>query len=116
MKCSDYIEWIGQRLDGSLPRERFAELEGHLTECRRCRAEYALQKKIMRALKQDEPGGLSADFTQRVMSRTLEIAQARTCRLDDSQRVARLIIGLAVEDQRIGNRDTVLADRGRRQP
>lgn len=77
MKCSDYIEWIGQRLDGSLPRDRFAELEEHLTECRRCRAEYALQKKIMGALKQDEPAGLSADFTQRVMSRTLEIAQAR---------------------------------------
>jgi len=77
MKCSEYIEWIGQRLDGSLPRDRFAELEEHLTVCSRCRAEYTLQKKIMGALKEGDPSGLSADFTQRVMARTSEIARAR---------------------------------------
>jgi anti-sigma factor RsiW len=77
MKCSDYIEWIGQRLDGSLPRDRFAELEEHLTVCSRCRAEYTLQKKIMGALKEGAPSGLPADFTQRVMARALEISRAR---------------------------------------
>jgi anti-sigma factor RsiW len=77
MKCSDYIEWIGQRLDGSLPRDRFAELEEHLTVCSRCRAEYTLQKKIVSALKEDPPSDLSADFTRRIMARTSEIAQAR---------------------------------------
>jgi anti-sigma factor RsiW len=78
MKCSDCIEWIGQRLDGSLRPDRFAELEEHLTVCGRCRAEYTLQKKIMGALKEDAPSGrLSADFTQRVMARTSELARAR---------------------------------------
>jgi anti-sigma factor RsiW len=77
MKCSDCIEWIGQRLDGSLPRDRFAELEEHLAACSRCRAEYTLQKKIVGALKEGAPSGLSQNFTQRVMARTLEISRAR---------------------------------------
>ena len=77
MKCSDYIDWIGRRLDGSLPRDRFAELEEHLTVCSRCRAEYRLQKKIVGALMEDEPSGLSADFTHRVMARAREISRAR---------------------------------------
>jgi len=77
MKCSDYIDWIGQRLDGSLPRDRFAELEEHLTVCSRCRAEYTLQKKIAAALREDAPAGLSPDFTQRVVARTLQISEAR---------------------------------------
>ena len=77
MKCSDCIDWIGQRLDGSLTRDRFAELEEHLTVCSRCRAEYMLQKKIAAALKQDAPSGLPADFTRRVMARTSEIDRAR---------------------------------------
>jgi anti-sigma factor RsiW len=77
MKCSDYIEWISQRLDGSLPRDRFAELEEHLTVCSRCRAEYRLQKKILGALKEDVVYDLSPDFTRRVAARTLEIFRAR---------------------------------------
>lgn len=77
MKCSDYIEWISQRLDGSLPRDRFAELEEHLTVCSRCRAEYRLQKKILGALKEDVVYDLSPDFTQRVAARTMEISRAR---------------------------------------
>ena len=77
MKCSDCIVSIGQRLDGSLPRDKFAELEEHLTVCRRCRAEYLLQKKIIGALKQDAPSGLSTHFTERVAARTLEIQKAR---------------------------------------
>jgi len=77
VKCSDYIEWIGQRLDGSLPGDRFAELEEHLAVCSRCRAEYTLQKKITAALKEDVPSGLSSDFTQQVMARALDISKAR---------------------------------------
>jgi anti-sigma factor RsiW len=77
MKCSDYVEWISQRLDGSLARDRFAELEEHLAVCSRCRAEYKLQKKIVGALKEDVTCGLSQDFTQRVAARTLEIFRAR---------------------------------------
>lgn len=77
MKCSDYIAWIGQRLDGSLPRDRFAELEEHLAVCSRCRAEYRLQKKIIGALKEDAPSGLSPGFTQRVMARAMEVSKAR---------------------------------------
>jgi anti-sigma factor RsiW len=77
MKCSDYIEWISRRVDGSLPRDQFAELEEHLAVCARCRAEYRLQKKIIAALGQAEPSGLSPDFTKVVAARTLEIAEAR---------------------------------------
>jgi anti-sigma factor RsiW len=77
MKCSDYVAWISQRLDGSLPRNRFAELEEHLSVCSRCRAEYRLQKKIIGALKEDVPSGLRPDFTRRVMARAMEVKQAR---------------------------------------
>jgi anti-sigma factor RsiW len=77
MNCSDYIVWISQRLDGSLPRDRFADLEEHLAACTRCRAEYRLQKKIIGALKEDAPSGLTPDFTQRVMARAMELSRAR---------------------------------------
>ncbi|MGD9401861.1 MAG: zf-HC2 domain-containing protein [bacterium] len=77
MRCSDYIVWISQRLDGSLPPDRFAELEEHLAVCGRCRAEYRLQKKIIGALSQEVPSDLSPDFTQRVMARAMEVDRAR---------------------------------------
>jgi anti-sigma factor RsiW len=77
MRCSDCVAYISRRLDGSLTPDMFAELEEHLAVCSRCRAEYALQKKIVGELKEDAPSGLSPDFTSRVMARTLEISRAR---------------------------------------
>ena len=38
MTCQDYELEIGDYVDGTLPRERVAALEGHLTSCARCRA------------------------------------------------------------------------------
>ncbi len=76
-ECSRYIEWIGRRLDGSLSRDESAELERHLAACGRCRAEYALQRKIIAALTEEKPSRLPADFTSRVTARAMDIARAR---------------------------------------
>jgi hypothetical protein len=69
MKCSDYIEWVGRKLEGSLPPDQLRELDGHLATCDRCRAELRLQQRIVESLREDVPSGLSAGFTQRVTER-----------------------------------------------
>jgi len=74
--CSDYVELIIKKLGGSLPENKAALLERHLSECARCRAELLLQSKIQKALQMEAHSGLSADFTKHVTERVLGVAQA----------------------------------------
>jgi anti-sigma factor RsiW len=76
MDCSDFVELIAQKLDGLLPQSKISLLEEHLSECRRCRAELLLQKKLQDVLTENVDSGLPADFTQRVTESVLEGAQA----------------------------------------
>ncbi len=74
MKCSDYVVLIARRLDGCLTEQEARDLAAHLATCGRCRAELALQKKVIHSLKQELPGRLSDDFTRRVTGRAAELA------------------------------------------
>ena len=74
MHCSDFAEWIAQKLEGTLPEGQARRLDEHLSECTRCRAELLLQRKIRDALSEETHSGLSADFTQLVSGKVLEIA------------------------------------------
>jgi anti-sigma factor RsiW len=74
MDCSQCVDWTAPKLGGTLDERRMRELEEHLGECGRCRAELLLQEKIQAALSEDIPSGLSSDFTRRVCERTLAIA------------------------------------------
>jgi anti-sigma factor RsiW len=76
MNCSDYVEWIAQKLDGTLPEQQRRELEDHSSHCDRCRAELLLQSKIHQALAQEPGPGLSPDFAERVTRRVLARAKA----------------------------------------
>ncbi|MCK4548452.1 MAG: zf-HC2 domain-containing protein [Candidatus Eisenbacteria sp.] len=75
MKCSDYVQWIAQEVDGTLPGSHERELQAHLSGCSRCRAELLLQRRILEALAQEVPSELPADFTRRVSEKAL--ARAR---------------------------------------
>jgi anti-sigma factor RsiW len=66
MRCSDYIEWIAEKIAGSLPEAKSRELEKHLAVCSRCRAELLLQSRIHASLLETAPSGLPDDFTQRI--------------------------------------------------
>jgi anti-sigma factor RsiW len=57
---------ISLKLDGTLTWDQSGQLDAHLSRCDRCRAELALQKKLLHALKQELPRSLPADFTRRV--------------------------------------------------
>ncbi len=74
MKCPDYIEWIAQKVNGTLPFDRLEKLDGHLKSCELCRTELLLQKEIHESLKREMPSGLSADFTRRVSREALSLA------------------------------------------
>ena len=76
MHCSDFAEWISQKLDGVLSEGNGRALEEHLSGCSRCRAELLLQQKICDALSEERHSGLSADFTQVVSEKVVEIAKA----------------------------------------
>lgn len=73
MKCDRFARWIDRKLEGSLPEDQLRELDDHLNLCRRCRDELMLQKSLVEALTEGVPSGLSADFTQRVSTRVLEM-------------------------------------------
>ncbi len=75
MKCSEFAELIAQKLDGSLCESEVPLLDRHLADCSRCRAELALQKRILDALSEEVHSGLSVDFTQGVTERLLGGAQ-----------------------------------------
>ncbi|MFH1312223.1 MAG: zf-HC2 domain-containing protein [Candidatus Eisenbacteria bacterium] len=66
MKCSDFVGWIGRKLDGSLSEDQLLTLDRHLATCGRCRAELNLQRRIVESLEEEGSSGLSAGFTQRV--------------------------------------------------
>jgi anti-sigma factor RsiW len=86
MKCSDYVAWISLKLDGTLSEGEVRDLETHLAECSRCRAELALQKKLIHSLKQEVPARLPASFTRQVTQRAKGLAGAerrRRLRLAD---------------------------------
>ncbi len=74
MKCSDYVVLIAGKLDGTLTDHEKEQLETHLSQCARCRAELVLQKKLVHALKLDTPGTVSADFTRRVTGQAARLA------------------------------------------
>jgi anti-sigma factor RsiW len=74
MKCSDCVELIARKLDGLLTVQETQELEAHLSGCARCRAELALQKKLVGALKRQMPGSLPGDFTRQVTARAAALA------------------------------------------
>jgi hypothetical protein len=74
MKCPDYIEWIAQKVNGTLPFDHLEKLDAHLKVCELCRAELLLQKGIHESLKREMPSGLSADFTRRVSREALSLA------------------------------------------
>jgi hypothetical protein len=67
MSCERYVEWIAARLAGSLAEDRAKELEKHMAECSRCRAELLLQKRIQTSLVKAESSGLTAGFTERIV-------------------------------------------------
>lgn len=77
MNCADFVSWIAERLEGSLPNGRNRILESHLAACPRCRDELFLQKSILEALSEEGPSGLSADFTQRVSRQVRKIGGER---------------------------------------
>jgi anti-sigma factor RsiW len=86
MKCSDCVELIARKLDGMLTPMETEQLNTHLAGCVRCRAELALQKKIIGTLKQEIPDGPRRDFTQRVTERAHSLAgreRRRRLHLDD---------------------------------
>jgi anti-sigma factor RsiW len=85
MKCSDYIEWITRKVDGTLAYEDLKRLDAHLKDCETCRLELALQTEIHRSLKSERHSGLSADFTRRVSREALALAgkEKRRWRLAD---------------------------------
>lgn len=76
MECAEYIEWIARRLEGTLTERETRKLDGHLSECSRCRAEAVLQARILETLKKETPSGLSADFTVRVSERVRAVPRA----------------------------------------
>jgi anti-sigma factor RsiW len=75
MRCSDSALWIARKLDGLLTEDEAAELQAHLRHCSRCRAELALQKKLIHSLKQESPGEVSPDFTRRVSRRAADLGR-----------------------------------------
>jgi anti-sigma factor RsiW len=94
MKCSDYAVLISRRLDGTLADHEAKNLDAHLAQCNRCRAEVVLQKKLIHALKRELPGTLSEDFTRQVTERATRLSdenRRRRFRLAD----LRLAIPLA---------------------
>jgi anti-sigma factor RsiW len=74
MKCSDYIEWITRKVDGTLPHGDLQKLDAHLKDCEVCRLELLLQTEIHESLKREMHSGLSADFTRRVSREALALA------------------------------------------
>lgn len=76
MDCSDYTEWIARKLEGSLQVSAERELDAHLSECSRCRADLLLQSRIQEALAQEMPSGLSAGFSERVSLKAQRLAAA----------------------------------------
>ena len=72
MRCSDAVEWIADKLDGTLPGDRLRELDEHLARCPRCRAELRLQEQIHSALARPVPSVLPADFARLVTERARE--------------------------------------------
>ncbi|MBN1826143.1 MAG: hypothetical protein JW958_07750 [Candidatus Eisenbacteria bacterium] len=67
--CALSIDRIARMLGGFLPETERTELENHLRDCSRCRAELALQRAIGDALAEKPAAVLPADFTERVMGR-----------------------------------------------
>lgn len=80
MKCSDCVVLIARKLDGSLTEGETEQLETHLSECSRCRAELVLQKKLIHSLKQEIPGRLPGDFTRRVTEQAADLARGESRR------------------------------------
>jgi anti-sigma factor RsiW len=76
MRCSDCVVWISRNLDGLLSEAEAEALKAHLAKCARCRAELALQKMLVRSLKQEMPAGLPAGFALRVTERALALTRA----------------------------------------
>ena len=71
MKCSDYIEWITRKVDGTLGFGELEKLDAHLKDCETCRLELTLQTEIHQSLKREMDSGLSEDFTRRVSREAL---------------------------------------------
>ena len=74
MNCSDYIEWITRKVNGTLAFDDLETLDTHLKDCETCRLELLLQTEIHESLKREMHSGLSADFTRRVSSEALALA------------------------------------------
>ncbi|UCF78225.1 MAG: hypothetical protein JSW03_08980 [Candidatus Eiseniibacteriota bacterium] len=81
MRCDYCLELIALSLEGALSDQETLSLEGHLSECSRCRTELLLQNRIREALQEEVPSGLSSDFTQRVLKRALEVPRPRRASL-----------------------------------
>jgi anti-sigma factor RsiW len=75
MRCSDFAEWIAEKLDGGLSERKAQQLDDHLSVCPRCRAELCLQRDIRDALGEETHSGLSPDFTRVVSQRAFMMAR-----------------------------------------
>lgn len=96
MKCSDCVVLIARKLDRALTRSQTEQLDAHLSQCGRCRAELAFQKKLLHTLKQEIPGSLPGDFTRRVTGRAARLAgeeRRRRFRLADLLRAVPVAAG-----------------------
>jgi anti-sigma factor RsiW len=76
MKCETCAEWISARIEGTLKHEHVDELERHLAECSRCRAELLFQKSLTRSLKQDPLSTLPDEFVAKVTARAVSMRSA----------------------------------------
>ena len=99
MRCSDCVILIAGKLDGTLTDHEKEQLETHLSQCARCRAELVLQKKLVHALKLDTPGTVSSDFTRRVTGQAARLSgeeRRRRFRLADLLPVIPVAVGAAL--------------------
>lgn len=71
MNCAGYIELIARKLEASLSAAEARALESHLAACPRCRAEIALQRRMLKVLATPEGSGLAPGFAEAVTRRAL---------------------------------------------
>jgi len=77
MNCSEFQNWLQQRLDGEASAE-FAEAEGHLALCSSCREMQATADRLIRVLRSQNLPALPDRMTDQIVSLALsDIASQR---------------------------------------
>lgn len=69
MDCQDCLRLLSNHLDGNLSRKLMEEMNEHLAECRSCRSELLVLRKIDYALTTQQTTRAPAGFTERLMPR-----------------------------------------------